>query len=131
MTVTINDQGTTSYDLYDFARTHVEFATFHPEHRFDELRLELRLNGPSAVVCCLITASKALGQFEIDAIGEDAFEAIARAADMLAEDLDRRVERLARTQRACQKRSGLTMRMPLAAAAPAPSPAATHWTANH
>lgn len=130
MTITLNDDtATTSDDLYDFARTHVDFATFHPEHRFDDIRLELHVNGPAAVGCCLATNSKNLGQFELEAVAEDAFDAIAHAASLLGEEVDRRIERFERTRRASEKRSRPAGRIPLSAAAPAPSPAATNWGA--
>ena len=129
MTITMNAQATTSDELYDFARTHVDLATFHPEHRFDDFRLELRLNGPAAVGCCLATNSKNLGQFELEAVAEDAFDAIAHAAALLGEEVDRRIERFERTRRAREKRPRRADRMPLSAAAPAPGPAATNWAA--
>lgn len=125
----IHDQVSASDELYDFARTHTDFATFHPEHRFDDVRLELRLHGPAALGCSLATSSKTLGHFELEAVAEDAFDAIAHAAALLGEEVDRRIEGFERTRRARAKRSRPTGRIPLSAAVAAPSPAATNWAA--
>ena len=56
-------------------------------------------------------------------------DAIAHAASLLGEEVDRRIERFERTRCASEKRPRPAGRIPLSAAAPAPSPAATNWGA--
>ena len=75
--------------------------------------------------------SKNLGQFELEAVAEDAFDAIAHAASLLGEEVDRRIERFERARRAYETRPRPADRIPLFAAAPAPSPTATDWGAIH
>lgn len=135
-------------DFHAFAHTHVAFATFHPHYRFEDCHIELYLHAPGRAGCCLSAVSEELGSVEVNAVADDAYDVVARAAELLGEEIDQRIERVERKrERADRERergdrerrhadrerqhvdgaSGPAARLPLHSLAPAPRPASTSW----
>ena len=146
MKIDVNEPVGANDDFHAFAHTHVAFATFHPHYRFEDCHIELYLHGPGRAGCRLSVASEALGTVEVNALADDVYDVVERAAELLGEAVDQRIERAElereradrervarerrhaeRERRRADRASGPVPRLPLHSLAPTPRPASTSW----
>ncbi|MCR9095100.1 MAG: hypothetical protein NXI30_12850 [bacterium] len=120
MKIDVNEPVGANDDFHAFAHTQLAFATFHPHYRFEDCHVELYLHGPGRAGCRLSVGSEALGTVEVNALADDVYDVVERAAELLGEAVDRRIERADRA-------SGPVPHLPLHSLAPAPRPASTSW----
>lgn len=77
--------------LADFTSTSIEFALFHPRYRFDVCEVTLSTEGAFTTRCGITAIGPELGTISAGVIGRDEFDAVARASDLLALEVDRRI----------------------------------------
>ncbi len=70
-------------EIARFARTHIEFAVWHPWYDLGGLEVHLVEDAPGVVYCAMRASCAALGEISSGAVAGDRFDAVTRAARLL------------------------------------------------